>query len=83
VLKQNSYCTSCGNCVQNCPEDNIAWRLRNPVIEAQEAARPRWDEAWFMLGLLALTAFHGLTMLPFWEKWILSFARIIGDSVSD
>jgi ferredoxin len=79
-LKQNSYCTSCGNCVQSCPEDNIAWRLRNPIIEARETARPRWDEAWFMLGLLALTAFHGLTMLPFWEEWILSFARMIGDS---
>lgn len=79
-LKQNSYCTSCGNCVQSCPEDNIAWRLRNPVIEARETARPHWDEAWFMIGLLALTAFHGLTMLPFWEQWMFSLARIMGDS---
>jgi polyferredoxin len=80
TLKQNSYCTSCGNCVQSCPKDNIAWRLRNPIIEARETARPRWDEAWFMLGLLALTAFHGLTMMPFWEQWIRSLARFLGDS---
>jgi ferredoxin len=79
-LKQNSYCTSCGNCTQSCPQDNIAWRLRTPNIEATQGARPRWDEAWFMIGLLALTGFHGLTMMSFWEDWMGSLARAIGDS---
>ncbi len=79
-LTQNSYCTSCGNCSQSCPDNNIAWRLRQPSIEAITGARPRWDEAWFMLVLLALTAFHGITMLPFWEAIMSQFARIIGDS---
>ncbi len=79
-LKQNSYCTSCGNCVQSCPHNNIAWRLRPPSIEATQGARPRWDEAWFMLGLLALTGFHGLTMMSFWEDWMRHLASIIGDS---
>ncbi len=33
-----------------------------------------------MLGLLALTAFHGVTMMPFWEDWTSQLARLIGDS---
>jgi len=79
-LNQNSYCTSCGNCSQSCPQQNIAWRLRSPSSEAIHSARPRWDEAWFMLGLLALTAFHGVTMMPFWQGWMSQLARMIGDS---
>ncbi len=79
-LNQNSYCTSCGNCSQSCPQQNIAWRLRSPSIEAIHSARPHWDEAWFMLGLLALTAFHGITMMAFWEDWMSNLARLIGDS---
>lgn len=79
-LRENTYCTSCGNCVQSCPEQNIAWRPRPMSKEALQDARPRPDEAWFMLGLLALTGLHGLTMMPFWERWIREFARLIGDS---
>ncbi len=79
-LKQNSYCTSCGNCSRSCPQQNIAWRLRTPGIEAIHSARPHWDEACFMLGLLALTAFHGITMMPFWENWMSHLARLIDDS---
>lgn len=33
-----------------------------------------------MIGLLALTAFHGITMLSFWEEWMRDLARFIGDS---
>jgi len=79
-LTQNSYCTSCGNCTRSCPHENIAWRLRTPSVEVLHSARPRWDEAWFMIGLLALTGFHGLTMLPFWEAWMSEFAQLTGDS---
>ncbi|MCH7509402.1 MAG: 4Fe-4S binding protein [Proteobacteria bacterium] len=79
-LTQNSYCTSCGNCTQSCPHQNISWQLRPPSVEAVYGARPRWDEAWFMLTLLALTAFHGLMMLPSWETWMSGMARLIGDS---
>ncbi|MDH5391750.1 MAG: 4Fe-4S binding protein [Gammaproteobacteria bacterium] len=79
-LTQNTYCTSCGNCVQSCPSDNVAWRLRAPSQEAIESARPHWDEAWFMLVMLALTSFHGVTMMEFWEQGLRSFAQKIGDS---
>lgn len=79
-LTQNNYCTSCGNCAQSCPHRNVAWRLRSPSVEALQGGRPHWDEAWFMVGLLALTAFHGITMMPFWETWMRGLARVIGDS---
>jgi len=79
-LTQNSYCTSCGNCTQSCPHENVAWRFRPPSTEALHSARPHWDESWFMIGLLALTGFHGLTMMPFWEMWMSQLAQTIGDS---
>ncbi len=79
-LRQNAYCTSCGNCVRSCPQHNIAWRLRSPAVEAIEGGRPHWDEAWFMVSLLALTILHGVTMMPFWETAVRRLARLIGDS---
>jgi len=79
-IQQNSYCTSCGNCSLSCPQQNIDWRLRQPGSEALQGGRPHWDEAWFMLGLLALTGFHGITMMPFWKRDISQLAQLIGDS---
>ena len=79
-LRQNTFCTSCGNCARSCPHGNVAWQFRPPSHEALEGARPHWDEAWFMIVLLALTGFHGLTMMEFWEDWIRQLARLVGDS---
>lgn len=79
-LTQNTYCTSCGACTRSCPYRNVSWRLRPMSSEAIQYARPHWDEAWFMLGLLALTSLHGLTMLLFWEDWMSNMASAIGDS---
>jgi hypothetical protein len=80
TLTQNTYCTSCGNCSQSCPDNNVTWALRSPSIEAISNARPHWDEAWFMLVLLALTAFHGISMMPFWEALVNNIAGYINDS---
>ena len=77
---QNSYCTSCGACVLSCPDDNVSWWFRSTAAEARAGARPHWDEAWFMVGLLSLTLFHGATMMPFWAEWMGSVGRAIGDS---
>lgn len=79
-LTQSTYCTSCGACVQSCPHDNVAWRLRRVGSEIVSAARPHRDEAWFALGLLALTLFHGFTMMPYWEGLMSRLAMAIGDS---
>ncbi len=80
TMSQNTFCTSCGNCARSCPHENVSWRLRSPASEALQGARPHWDEAWFMLILLSLTGFHGLTMMEGWENAIKGFARMIGDS---
>jgi len=80
TLTQSTYCTSCSACTMSCPHDNVGWRVRSPAAEAIQHARPHWDEAWFMLGLLGLTTFHGITMLEFWEQSLSSFGQLIGDS---
>ena len=79
-LQESTYCTSCGNCTQSCPSQNINWALRSVSVEAIQEARPHFDEAFFMLTLLVLTSFHGLTMLEDWQFLISQFAQTIGDS---
>ncbi|HIE78814.1 MAG TPA: 4Fe-4S binding protein [Candidatus Thioglobus sp.] len=80
TLTQNTYCTSCGNCTQSCPKSNVSWSLRSPSVEAISGSRPHWDEAWFMITLLALTALHGLTMMSFWEDWMNNISTLLNDS---
>ena len=77
-MTQNTFCTSCGNCARSCPASNVTWRLRSPSAEAVADARPHWDEAWFMIGLMTLTSFHGISMLTVWEGWTLSLANMLG-----
>jgi len=80
TLQQSNYCTACGQCSQSCPSDNVGWQVRSPSSELSVEAKPRWDEAWFMLVLLVLTAFHGITMLPSWEALMSNMGQVIGDS---
>ncbi|MEO5351913.1 MAG: 4Fe-4S binding protein [Magnetococcus sp. XQGC-1] len=77
-FSQNTYCLSCGACLLSCPEHNVSWRLRPMAAEAAVGARPHWDEAWFMLVLLALTSFHGITMMPLWEEALRAMAPHLG-----
>jgi ferredoxin len=79
-FSQNTYCISCGNCVLNCPYDNVSWRLRPMGSEAKEGAHPTWDGAWFMLILLGITTFHGVTMWPYWSPLVILFANAIGET---
>lgn len=78
-FSQNTYCLSCGACVQSCPHDNVTLWLRPMAHEATTGARPHGDEAWFMLVLLALTTFHGITMIPAWEEGLRAIAPHLGD----
>ena len=79
-LQQNTYCTSCGNCTRSCPYQNVSWRLRSPSSEAISDARPHWDEAGFMLGLLVLAGFHGLVMTGLWDTWRRDLGLALGES---
>ncbi|MCP4041571.1 MAG: 4Fe-4S binding protein [Gammaproteobacteria bacterium] len=74
---QNTYCLSCGACGVSCPDRNVSWRLRPLAQEAAVNARPHWDEAWFMLILLVLTSFHGISMLPQWQSGLEQLGLII------
>jgi len=80
TLTQSTYCTLCSACTMSCPHQNVGWRVRSPATEAIQYARPHFDEAWFMLGLLGLTTFHGITMMEFWEQGLSSFGQWIDDS---
>lgn len=78
-FSQNTFCLSCGNCMQSCPHQNVSWQLRPMGSEAKGQARLQWDGAWFMLALLGITTFHGLSMMPFWGEWVMGIARFIGE----
>ena len=69
-FSQNTFCLSCGACVLSCPHKNASWKLRPMASEATDQARPQWDGSWFMLGLLGLTTFHGISMVWFWQDWV-------------
>lgn len=79
-FSQNTYCLSCGNCVLSCPKENVSWRLRTMGSEAMSDARQTWDGAWFMLVLLGITMFHGVTMLEVWTDLVIGIARFIGET---
>ena len=77
---QNTFCLSCGSCVLSCPHHNVSWRLRTMGSEAAADARPLWDGSWFMLGLLGITIFHGVTMMSFWNEWITMVSSWFGET---
>jgi hypothetical protein len=69
TMKLSTYCTLCTECVRTCPEDNIAIRVRPWGADLVQKGKPRTDEAFLAIILLALTGFHGLTMTPRWLEW--------------
>ncbi len=79
-FSQNTYCLSCGNCVLSCPYENVSWRLRTMGSEAMTEAMTNWDGAWFMLALMGITTFHGVTMLPAWTELVMAIATTIGET---
>jgi polyferredoxin len=67
-LSENTYCIQCGECLQACPEDNLALNLRPWGTDLVNPHRWRTDEAYLALLMLSITAFHGLTMTPSWRQ---------------
>jgi ferredoxin len=65
-LTSNTYCIQCLECVQACPEGNLAFNLRPWGADLISQHRPRSDEAYLALLMLSITGFHGLTMTPNW-----------------
>lgn len=68
-MSVSTYCIMCAECVKSCPQDNIAFRLRPWGSDLTKTGKPRYDEAFLAIILLAMTGFHGLTMTPVWLSW--------------
>ncbi|MCH7910479.1 MAG: hypothetical protein IIB38_12795 [Candidatus Hydrogenedentes bacterium] len=69
-LATNTYCIQCMECIQACPEDNLAVNVRPWGEDLAVEGTPRRDEAYLALLMLAITGFHGLTMTPAWQQII-------------
>ncbi|MBC8875124.1 MAG: YHS domain-containing protein [Planctomycetes bacterium] len=72
-LSENTYCIQCSECLQTCPEDNLAMNLRPWGTDLVSDHRWRADEAYLALLMLSITAFHGLSMTPNWRhltEWL-------------
>ncbi len=86
-LETNTYCIQCMECVQACPEDNLAVNLRPWGSDLAVEGKPQADEAYLALLMLAITGFHGLTMTPVWQQFIDAIrnhsgvGRVVGFSV--
>ncbi|MAE64779.1 MAG: hypothetical protein CMJ18_10975, partial [Phycisphaeraceae bacterium] len=67
-MDANTYCIQCTECLQSCPHENMAVNLRPWGADLDGQAKPRSDEAYLALLMLAITSFHGLTMTPLWRR---------------
>jgi polyferredoxin len=64
---ENTYCTQCTECFKSCDRNAPVLQIRPFARDMSRVKAPKMDEAWLALVLLALTAFHGLSMTPVWE----------------
>lgn len=78
TLAQNTYCISCMECVRTCEAENVTFKLRPWGADLEEHRRPRSDEAYLALILLALTGFHGLTMTSAWGDTVDGLKAALG-----
>jgi len=69
-IETNTYCIQCMECVQACPHDNLAVNLRPWGEDLAIEGKPRTDEAYLALLMLAITGFHGMTMTPVWRQFV-------------
>ena len=83
-MEQNTYCISCMECVKTCEAGNVGLQLRPWGEDIFLHRRPRSDEAYLALLMLALTGFHGLTMTAAWGEVVqwMQVALGVGESVA-
>jgi len=75
-MTTNTYCIQCAECIQSCPHDNLAVNLRPWGADLAVEGRPRADEAYLALLMLAITGFHGLTMTPVWNNILITLKNL-------
>lgn len=67
-LSNNQFCTMCTECIRTCPSDNMTINARPIGSDLSSIDIFKRDEAIFIVVLLALTTFHGMTMTPQWTR---------------
>jgi len=77
-MSTNTYCILCMEYVKSCPEDNVAWNARPWGADLLEPHRARIDEAYLCVSLLSMSAFHGLTMTPAWDRFLRLLEQVTG-----
>jgi len=86
-MEVNTYCIQCGECLQSCPHQNMTVQMRPWGADLAATGKPRSDEAYLALLMLAISGFHGLTMTPIWRQLTdsieagLSTVRVISFSI--
>ncbi|TAK32484.1 MAG: 4Fe-4S binding protein [Chloroflexota bacterium] len=69
-MEKNTYCIFCGECIQTCPHGNVSLNVRPFGADLTRGIQSRFDEASMVIVMLSMTAFHGLTMTPFWGRLV-------------
>ncbi len=68
TMQLNTYCIQCCECIQACPHENMTINMRPWGADLAAKGKPRSDEAYLALLMLAISGFHGLTMTPVWRQ---------------
>ncbi len=74
----STYCIQCTECLQSCPHGNMTVKLRPWGADLAAEGRPRKDEAYLALLMLAISSFHGLTMTPVWGRLTGAIESFVG-----
>jgi len=78
AMDTNTYCILCMECVRTCPSENIAISARAWGADLVESNKARVDEAYLAVMMLSMSAFHGLTMTPAWDRIVKGIGRATG-----
>jgi len=74
----STSCILCSECVKTCPYDNVAFNVRPFLKDLTRSFIPSYGWAFFAIIILALTSFHGFTMIPLWEFLVSTLQPYIG-----
>jgi polyferredoxin/YHS domain-containing protein len=78
ALDENTYCIACMECVKSCPDENMTLNARPWAADLETEGRPRRDEAYLALLMVAITGFHGLSMTPVWKEMLGFLEETLG-----
>ncbi|MGL1885326.1 MAG: 4Fe-4S binding protein [Reichenbachiella sp.] len=78
LLKQNTYCTLCTECIRSCEKDNLSLFTRPIGVDLESVKTSRKDESVLAYVMLILTFFHGISMTKYWFDWTAGISVNLG-----